>query len=283
MNETDPSPSDFCITSSLLHCVSFLTLQNAVFTESKSFPRGRFPQQMPSFSEETELQTLDFIPSVSQWGEPKSYNPVGSPASGSLTSLLSSCLEEVRSNLVRLKALPSPGISTLHVAQPKTLLFGFSKGGTVLNQIVTELGFSDIETSEGELMDEKKINMEEELHTISRTKESLLNSIREIHYVDVGLNSPGSYITDHSAVERISKCLTQVGTGICFIIHGTPRQWCDNKCSWICDEKNKLVQLLETAAQKSGGKLQVCEKLYFANMPSDLQMHFEIIEKLDVR
>lgn len=37
----------------------------------------------------------DFIPSVNQWGEPKSYCPIGYPASGTIISLLSSCLEEV--------------------------------------------------------------------------------------------------------------------------------------------------------------------------------------------
>lgn len=37
----------------------------------------------------------DFIPSVNQRGDPKSYSPIGFPASGTLVSLLSSCLEQV--------------------------------------------------------------------------------------------------------------------------------------------------------------------------------------------
>ena len=37
----------------------------------------------------------DFIPSVNQRGEPKSYSPVGFPASRSTVSLLSNFLEEV--------------------------------------------------------------------------------------------------------------------------------------------------------------------------------------------
>ncbi|KAL6129067.1 hypothetical protein ACLB2K_072420 [Fragaria x ananassa] len=224
----------------------------------------------------------DFIPSVNQWGEPKLYCPDGYPASGSIVSLLSSFLEEVKSHIVRQKALSTPGISTSHFSQPKILIFGFSKGGTVLNQIVTELGFSDIELSRDELMEEKKISMEEDIHIVPRTKETLLTSISEIHYVDVGLNSPGAYITDDGAIEKISKCLTQVDNGIRFILHGTPRQWRDSRRSWICDEKDKLVDLLEYEAQRSGGKLQVCEKLYFADRSPDLQMHFEIIENLDV-
>lgn len=37
----------------------------------------------------------DFISSVNQWGEPKSYDPTGYPASTSTVSLLSNCLKEV--------------------------------------------------------------------------------------------------------------------------------------------------------------------------------------------
>lgn len=37
----------------------------------------------------------DFIPSVNQYGEPKSYSPVGFPASTSTVSLLSNCLQQV--------------------------------------------------------------------------------------------------------------------------------------------------------------------------------------------
>lgn len=188
----------------------------------------------------------------------------------------------MKNNIARPKELLPPGISTWHFTQPKTLIFGFSKGGTVLNQIVTELGFSDIEFSGGGLVEENKIGMEEEIHIIPRTKEILLNSIREIHYVDVGLNSPGAYITDHSTIEKISKHLIRVDTGIRFILHGTPRQWCDSRRVWICNEKDKLLHLLESGAQRSRGKLQVCERFYFADRPPDLQMHFEIIEKLDV-
>ena len=36
----------------------------------------------------------DFIPSVNIWGEPKSYNPTGFPASTSTVNLLLNCLKE---------------------------------------------------------------------------------------------------------------------------------------------------------------------------------------------
>ncbi|CAB4299978.1 unnamed protein product [Prunus armeniaca] len=166
----------------------------------------------------------DFVPSVNQWGEPKSYCPVGSPALGRL----------FRSYQVAFN----------------------SKGGTVLNQLVTELGFSDVKPSgDPPLLEEKKIGVKDEIHIIPRTKQSLFkqhqrNSLR--------------------------------ARGISFVLHGTPRQWCDSRRPWIRKEKDKLVHLLESESQRSGGKLQVFEKFYFADRAPDLQMHFEVIDKLDL-
>ncbi|KAL4600063.1 hypothetical protein ACB092_11G171100 [Castanea dentata] len=231
----------------------------------------------------------DFIPSVNQWGEPKSYSPVGFPASRTTVSLLSNCLEEVKKIIPGRQKEQSPAsISASHLPQPKTFILGFSKGGTVLNQLVTELSFSDVRFTgnsphtEEQSTSNKYSNFTEEIKIIPNTEEGLLNSITEIHYVDVGLNSSGAYLTDHDAIERISKRLTEGGKGIRFVLHGTPRQWCDSRRVWICNEKDKLVRMLESEADRSGGKLQVCERLYFAQRPPDLQMHFEIIENLDV-
>lgn len=103
--------------------------------------------------------------------------------------------------------------------------------------------------------------------------------------MDVGLNSIGAYITDGDVVERISRRLAQgEGDGrIRFVLHGTPRQWGDNRRSWIRNEKDELLRLLQSGTQRSGGKLQVSERDYFDDdRPPNLQMHFEIIEKLDV-
>lgn len=245
----------------------------------------------------------DFIPSVNQWGEPKSYSPTGFPASRTSVSLLSNCLEEVKKIILgrqkeqrevkkiipgRQKEQSPASISASHLPQPKTFILGFSKGGTVLNQLVTELSFSDVKLTgnsphtEEQSTSHKYSNFTEEIKIIPNTEEGLLNSITEIHYVDVGLNSSGAYLTNHDAFERISKRLTQGGKGIRFVLHGTPRQWCDSRRIWILNEKDKLVRMLESVADRSGGKLQVCERFYFAQRPPDLQMHFEIIENMDV-
>jgi hypothetical protein len=129
--------------------------------------------------------------------------------------------------------------------QPKTIILGFSKGGTVLNQIVTELGFADIESNVS--------SVDEEISIVPQTKEALLNSISQIHYVDVGLNSTGAYLTNHDVFQRISKRLIQGACKLRFVLHGTPRQWTDEQRDWIRKEKDKMLLLLELEAGKSKG------------------------------
>ncbi|XAR63255.1 hypothetical protein NMG60_11023131 [Bertholletia excelsa] len=218
----------------------------------------------------------DFIPFVNSRGDPKSYSPAGFPASTSIVSLLSNCLRKVNTLLLdrqEKKNQVGEPASSLH--QPKTIILGFSKGGTVLNQLVTELGLSE-RTNKGH------VDILEDDLIVPRSKEILLDSIKEIHYVDVGLNSTGAYITDSDVIRQISERLRQGAAGIRFVLHGTPRQWCDSRRAWIKNEKDKLLQLLKLEAEKIEGKLDVCERFYFADKSPSLQMHFEIIEKLDV-
>ncbi|MBA0645410.1 hypothetical protein Goklo_013513 [Gossypium klotzschianum] len=171
-------------------------------------------------------------------------------------------------------------ISSSSTSRPKTVVLGFSKGGTAVNQLVAELGSFDDKSHIRE--QPAGVNVQEEVQILPTTKESLLNSITEIHYVDVGLNSCGAYITDQDVIERISKRVADGGPRVRFFLHGTPRQWCDGCRIWIQDEKNRLYRLIESEDAKSGGKLKVCERFYFADRKPDMQMHFEVIEKMDV-
>ncbi|CAK9169097.1 unnamed protein product [Ilex paraguariensis] len=231
----------------------------------------------------------DFIPSVNESGEPKSYKPTGFPASTSTVSLLSNCLKQAKHVISGGRKEPNRSeVSASSKCTPNTLILGFSKGGTVLNQLLTELGFSEVKSTKNPAHFDKRLmnggvtNVHEEDHIVPCSKENLLNSITEIHYVDVGLNSAGAYLNDHDVIEKITKRLIQGASGILFVLHGTPRQWCDSRRVWIRKEKDKMVQLLGTVAEKSGGKLEVCERFYFADRPPSLQMHFEIIENLAV-
>ncbi|GMI73878.1 hypothetical protein like AT2G44850 [Hibiscus trionum] len=229
----------------------------------------------------------DLIPSVNRYGEPKSYSPVGFPSSTSTLSLLSNCLLQAK-NAISSELKKPCSISLSSSQSPKTLILGFSKGGTVVNQLVTELGSLEDKSpvNPGHVRKQPGVNessgVEDEIQMIPTTSESLLNSITEIHYVDVGLNSSGAYMTDQKVIKSISKRVVGRASGIRFVLHGTPRQWCDSRRSWIRDEKDRLCRLLESEAQRSGGKLKVCERFYFADRTPDMQMHFEVIEKMDV-
>uniref|UniRef100_A0A7N0UPI2 Uncharacterized protein n=1 Tax=Kalanchoe fedtschenkoi TaxID=63787 RepID=A0A7N0UPI2_KALFE len=218
----------------------------------------------------------DFLPSVNQWGEPRSYNPAGFPASSSIFRLLMKCLAEAKNGIRGYGASPVQStITATDSTHPKTIILGFSKGGTVLNQLVTEHAFSEIKPNSN-------------LPTISKnqvipySRESLLESITQIHFVDVGLNSAGAYLTDQDTIRKLSKRAASGDSCIQFMFHGTPRQWSDKRRDWIRREKDELVDLLKTESQASHGKLAVCERLYFGDKAPDLQMHFEIIEALDI-
>ena len=158
-------------------------------------------------------------------------------------------------------------------ALPKTVILGFSKGGTVVNQIITELAH---------WKPSPQLVHEVRDHACPVSSDGLLSSITEIHYVDVGLNVSGAYLTDNTVIEKAVENLLVNHNSIRFMLHGTPRQWCDKNRPWICEEKGRLLQLLKEEAHRCEGKLQVTERFYFANMVPSLQMHFEIIENIDI-
>lgn len=171
---------------------------------------------------------------------------------------------------------------------PRTFVLGFSKGGVVINQLLSEISSLDTNFAgtssaiQEQRMVEEPTGKHEKIQIIPASKESFLNSISEVHYIDVGLNSSGAYITDQNVVQRISHRLARGAKSVRIVIHGTPRQWCDEQRGWILKEKDELVRLLKAEAENSGGKLQVHERFYFADRLPDLQMHFEIIDAMDV-
>lgn len=217
----------------------------------------------------------DFIPSINEYGEPTSYDATGFPASTSLVLLLSKFLAEAKTVILGKQKEPylTEAPSSLP-CKPQTALLGFSKGGTVLNQLITEFGFSEVQSTD------LPVNGDDWI--IPTSKERLFNSISEIHYVDVGLNTEGAYLTNTDVIDRISEGLAQRHLRIRFLFHGTPRQWCDERRVWIRKEKDALVRLLKGAAQRNTGKLLLRERLYFPSKLPDMQMHFEIIDVMDV-
>lgn len=218
----------------------------------------------------------EFIPSVNNRGEPQYYKPDEFPASRSVVAVLTNFLEQLGKDIVPKdhEMSTSPWPSKI----PSTFMVGFSKGGTVLNQLVTEYAFLDVKFI-GDQSSPSPVNS-----IIPSSSKSLLDSIREIHYVDVGLNSPGAYLTDKMVIKQMSRRMINISDvgRMRVMLHGTPRQWCDKRRDWIRQEKEEFARLLEFEAQNSEVKLKVSEKMYFAGMSPDLQMHFQIIEALDV-
>ncbi|KAK9144602.1 hypothetical protein Sjap_004505 [Stephania japonica] len=222
----------------------------------------------------------EFIPSVNSFGEPKSYHADGFPASSSTILLLSKCLDMVKS---KVKVEPYVVQEYASSLPPKTIVLGFSKGGVVLNQLLTEL--AHLKPESPHIAQQCSEGRSSEVHSenfLPGSKECFLNSISEVHYVDVGLNSTGAYLCDKHIVEKIAERVAHGGPAIGFALHGTPRQWCDCRRLWIQNEKNVLSQLLQEAARRTSGKIRVCERFYFADMSPNLQMHFEIIENLEL-
>lgn len=250
----------------------------------------------------------DFLSSAKRTGEPISYNPQGFPAATSTTSILADCLQQVKAKISHeCPSVVSGSTQSSNLDSwkkcPQSVVFGFSKGGVVLNQLLTEIAHSKdhvgnlrSESIGGELADfsdvreqQQKLNQEHlerktEINLlVPTTPQEFLESIQEFHYVDVGLNCPGAYQTDQAVIEGIGKAAASRKKGLRILLHGTPRQWADRLRPWISSEKDTfLVFLREQARKHKENKLEACEKLYFADRTPSLQMHFEIIEYLDL-
>jgi hypothetical protein len=117
---------------------------------------------------------------------------------------------------------------------------------------------------------------------VPATASDVLSSISEFHYVDVGLNCAGAYITDHAVIKGIANYIRRTSNNLCVALHGTPRQWSDPNRPWIREEKDRMLRLLHDEAKKCEGRLLLAEKKYFDGRPRSLLMHFEILEAMDI-
>uniref|UniRef100_A0A0D3F8D4 Uncharacterized protein n=1 Tax=Oryza barthii TaxID=65489 RepID=A0A0D3F8D4_9ORYZ len=230
----------------------------------------------------------DLVPSVDAVGDPERYDPTGFPAAAGVTIILGHCVREIQSMVTKAtmkgsSGNQSPTTSLLKYCPPKTVILGFSKGGVVVNQLVTELAClasesakisDDVSGSSPPLLTRNL------LVPISATE--FLSSVSEFHYVDVGLNHAGAYITDHAVIKEIANYLMHTSKNLCFVLHGTPRQWSDPNRSWIQMEKEVMLRLLQDEAQRCEGRLVLSQKRYFDGKPRSLLMHFEILEVMDI-
>ncbi|KAL5211530.1 hypothetical protein ABZP36_022377 [Zizania latifolia] len=220
----------------------------------------------------------ELVPSVDAVGDPRRYDPTGFPAAAGVANILAHCVREIQSTITGVAMKDSarnqdPNASMLSYCPPRTIILGFSKGGVVVNQLVTELACLASEPTPA-------VSTHNLLVPVSAS--DVLSSISEFHYVDVGLNCAGAYITDHAVIKGIINYVLHTSKNLRFVLHGTPRQWSDPNRPWIRMEKDKMLNLLQDGAQKCEGRLVLSEKRYFDGKPGSLLMHFEILQVMDI-
>ncbi|CAO2039930.1 unnamed protein product [Urochloa humidicola] len=230
----------------------------------------------------------ELVPSVNAAGDPKGYDPNGFPAAAGVANILAQGIAEIQNKFLGCSAKDSavnqqPAASLSSYCPPKTIILGFSKGGVVVNQLVTELSCWASESMKN-LVDVSQSNPTHSTHSllVPTSTSDMIPSISEFHYVDVGLNCAGAYITDRAVIKKIGDYILHTGQNLRFVLHGTPRQWSDPKRSWVRKEKGIMLQLLRDEAQRCDGRLLISEKMYFEGRPRSLLMHFEILEAMDV-
>lgn len=88
-----------------------------------------------------------------------------------------------------------------------------------MNQLLSEISSLDTNFTETSCGIEEPTSQHEKIQIIPASKESFLNSISEVHYIDVGLNSSGAYITDYNVVQRISQRIARGANSVRIFIH----------------------------------------------------------------
>ncbi|KAK3158626.1 hypothetical protein QOZ80_2AG0139560 [Eleusine coracana subsp. coracana] len=229
----------------------------------------------------------ELLPSVDAAGDPKGYDPTGFPAAAGIASIFTHGIGEIQNKISGhsskdLSDNQHPTESWSSSRPPTTIILGFSKGGVVVNQLVTELSCwaSESVTNLIDVPGPSQSHLNNDLVPISTT--NVLSSISEYHYVDVGLNCAGAYITDGEIIKEIANHVLRTSSNLRFVLHGTPRQWSDPNRLWIRKEKDLMLQLLRDEAQRCEGRLVPSEKIYFDGRPRNLRMHFEILEAMNI-
>ncbi|XP_047079827.1 uncharacterized protein LOC124690486 [Lolium rigidum] len=224
----------------------------------------------------------ELVPSVDTVGDPERYDPSGLPAAAGVANILTQCIREIQNmvtsgSLKDSKSNQEPTSSILSHSPPRTIILGFSKGGVVVNQLVTELSywFSISRKSSVDVLQRSTAHL-----LVPATASDVLSSICEFHYVDVGLNCTGAYITDHDVIKGVANYVCHASNNLFFALHGTPRQWSDPNRPWIWAEKDRMLELLHDEAKRCEGRLLLAEKMYFDGRPRSLLMHFEILEAM---
>ena len=155
-------------------------------------------------------------------------------------------------------------------------LIGFSKGGVVLNQVLAELSQPCNEPEVVCLRQVCLCNIQVQSYPAepALTVCPALQSLREIHFCDVGLNSRGVFLTDPRDLQNLAQEMKQSLPHLSIMLHGTPRQWADSTRPWIAAEKKRFIKGLADAG------IRIAERTYFEGQDPSLLMHFQCIEAM---
>lgn len=96
-------------------------------------------------------------------------------------------------------------------------LVGFSKGGIVINQILTEISH---------LHEQPETCIQSHHSTVPHALVEFSSKLSEVHYLDVGLPCPGAFIWDDTAMKGLSRAFSSAGQhSFHIVVHGTSRQF----------------------------------------------------------
>lgn len=162
---------------------------------------------------------------------------------------------------------------------PPVAALGFSKGGVLLNQLLMELAELQVTTSPGRCClcarQERRQQGEIEDGEPDAAAHSLLSAICTFLYLDVGMNAPGAYLTQHAAFAALGQRCRQHTLQL--MLWGTPRQWSDNKRPWVGQEAGTMA----ATAAAAGVPLQ--RQWCGQGWPDgSLEQHFAVLDEFSV-
>eukprot|EP00873_Tetraselmis_striata_P027169 jgi/Tetstr1/447433/TSEL_003693.t2 len=210
-----------------------------------------------------------FLTKTTRTGEPLGYQGHTLKAAGQLWSLLGAagCLAEDWREQASWQ-----GGNRAPPTFPEIILVGFSKGGVVLNQVLTELAhaFSPEDTSAAPGAVQGVDWPPPEPACPAALFRTFLASIREFHFCDAGLHCRGAFMTDPRVAAQLPAARA-AGCAPRVVIHGSPRQLEDPTRPWMRAEAESCIKLLSDAGVDA--KLE----RYFVGEALSLEMHFRTI------
>lgn len=226
--------------------------KNQAVNLAHKFPDSSVLVVMPSRLEAGWACFDHFLHKTTESGEPLGYGEKNEKAILQILSILDGC-----------------GLGLSRRAEDFLRLAGFSKGGVVLNQVLAEMS-----VFQKYLQDPREHRQgRNDSLLVSSTPDyvrTFLSAIQEMHFLDVGLNCKGAYLTNEKVLESLGNLNRSYPFTV--FLHGTPRQWDDVYRGWICIEKNRFKALL------CENRIRVIERKYLEGEEPSILMHFEVLE-----